>query len=287
MHHLVRVARTTPVSYLALSALLFPMPFLAGCSSSNVSDAYKPAAPITAWDDTEYASVLAEVVTPNGLVRYQLFRDNTNGVRDRLFRHIGKINAASPDNRPELFPTEADKLAYWINAYNAVCLYRVIQRGYPGNMLASVPPAAIYFTDTTSIGGKSMSLDTLEKSRVLSVGDPRVHFALNCASYSCPPLRREPFSGPKLEAQLADQGRLYLSDPRAVRAEGGDTVGLNSIFTDYYGSDFTRWYEKKFGKKGSVLDALKQFAAPDSPVQRATKFKGIGYDWDRNDANRQ
>lgn len=255
---------------------------LAGCSST-VDTQYQPAQPITKWDDSEWAAVLSQVVTPNGMVKYQEFRDDRNGVKGRLYKYIGQINAASPDNRPELFPTPADKLAYWINAYNAVCMYRVIERGYPGNMLASVPPGAIYFTDSTKIGGKSMSLDTLEKSRVLSVGDPRVHFALNCASYSCPPLRNEPFTGPKLDEQLSDQGRIYLSDPRAVRAEGGDTVGLNSIFTDYYGGDFTRWYEKKFGKKGTVLDAVKQFAAPNSPVQPATRYKGIGYNWDRNE----
>ena len=266
-----------------LAALLFPLPFLAGCSNSKVADQYKPAQPITKWDDSEWAAVLVEVVTPGGMVRYQLFRDNTGGVRDALFRHIGKINAVSPENRPELFPTENDKLAYWINAYNAVCMYRVIKRGYPGNMLASIPPGAIYFTDTTSIGGRSMSLDTLEKSKVLSAKDPRVHFALNCASYSCPPLRGEPFTGAQLDAQLTDQGRIYLSDPRAVTSDGGDTVGLNSIFTSYYRGDFTSWYERKFGKKGTVLDALKQFAAPDSPVQRATKFKGSGYNWDRNE----
>jgi hypothetical protein len=259
---------------------------LTGCGGS-VDSQFRPTAPITQWSDAEFAGVLSQVVAPNGFVRYQLLKDNRNGVRDQLFRYVGKLNEVSPENRPELFPTQADKLAYWINTYNAVCLYRVVQRGYPGNMLASVPPGAIYFTDSTPVGGKSYNLDTIEKRFVLSAGDPRVHFALNCGSYSCPPLRNEPFSGAKLDQQLKEQGLVYLSDSRAVQAKsGGSEVGLNSIFTSYYEGDFTRWYQKKFGRKGTVLDALKQFAAPDSPVQRATDFSGIGYNWDINDAGR-
>lgn len=260
--------------------------FLAGYASA-VPSQYQPTAPLTTWSDAEYADVLSQLVTPAGLVRYDGLRTNKSGVRDKLYRYVAQIGAASPENRPDLFPSDADKLAYWINAYNAICLYRVVQRGYPSNIIASVPPAAIFFTDRTPVGGKSYTLDGLEKQKVLSVGDPRVHFALNCASYSCPPLRREPFSGPQLDAQLADQGRIYLSDPRAVRRIDADTLGLNSIFTSFYPGDFASWYERTQGRKGTVLDALKLLAAPDSPVQSATRFTGIGYDWGRNDANRQ
>lgn len=256
-----------------------------GCGG-GVEQRFQPAAPLTVWDDTEWASVLSAVVAPDGLVRYQVLRENRGGARDTLYRYVARLGAASPENRPELFPTPASRLAYWINAYNAVCLYRVVERGYPGNMIASVPPAAIYFTDRTPVGGKSYSLDGLEKTHVLSAGDPRVHFALNCASYSCPPLRAEPYAGDKLDAQLADQSRRYLTDPRAVRTIDADTVGLNGIFTEYYPGDFTRWYERKTGRKGSVLDALKLLAPPESPVHKAANAKGIGYDWSRNDAAR-
>lgn len=257
----------------------------AGCSTT-VDSQFRPATTLTRWDDTEWATVLKNVVTPDGFVRYDVLRQNRDGTRDTLFRYVGKLSAASPENRPELFPTQADRLAYWINAYNAICLYRVVQRGYPGNMLASVPPGAIYFTDYTSVGGETYSLDRLEKTHVLSAGDPRVHCALNCASYSCPPLRSEPYAGAKLEQQLDDQTKNYLKDPRAVTVVDAETVGLNSIFTTYYSGDFTGWYQKKTGRKGSVLDALKLLAGPDSPVQKANDYKGTGYNWDRNDAAR-
>ena len=60
-------------------------------------------------------------------------------MRDTLYEYVGQINAASPDNRPELFPTDTDKLAFYVNAYNALCMYGVVQRGYPGNVLRPAP----------------------------------------------------------------------------------------------------------------------------------------------------
>ncbi len=267
--------RRSVLSHAAIVSLA-AMAALAGCSG-GVADKYRPTAPITRWDDSEWATVLSAVVARDGLVDYSVLKENRSGVRDTLYTYVGKLGAVSPDSDPALFPTEADKLAYWINAYNAICMYRIVERGYPGNVIASVPPAAIFFVDSTPVGGKSMTLDSLEKSKVLSKGDPRVHFALNCASYSCPPLRDEPYSGPKLNAQLAEQGRIYLSDPRAVRPIDANTVGLNNIFTDFYKGDFTRGGL-------DLLPSLKRFAAPDSPVQSATNFRSIGYDWSLNSA---
>lgn len=258
---------------------------LGGCSST-VDSKYQPKAVLTKWDDSEWQTVLKNVVTPNGMVRYEVLKENRQGTRDALFRYVGQLGAASPDNRPELFPTADDKLAYWINAYNAVCLYRVVERGYPGNMAATVgatsPVFAIYLSDSTKIGGDGFTLDALEKGRVRSTGDARIHFALNCSSYSCPPLRAEPYTGAKLQAQLDDQGRKYLSDQRGVTAIDSNTVGLNDIFATFYTGDFTSWYERKTGKKGSLLDALKLLAAPDSPIQKATDYKGTGYNWNIN-----
>jgi hypothetical protein len=278
-----QVARRARVISLT-SALIAVAALTGGGCGGSVGQEYRPTAPLSRWDDSEWATVLKNVATPDGYVKYDVLKQNTGGTRDALFRYVGKLGAVSPDNRPELFPTADDKLAYWINAYNAVCLYRVVERGYPGNMAASMPPFAIYLTDSTKIGGDSFSLDALERGRVRSVGDPRVHFALNCSSHSCPPLRAEPYSGAKLQAQLDDQGRRYLSDSRAVRDFGGGKVGLNDIFTTYYSGDFKDAYKRRTGKDGNLIESVKVFAGPDSPLQRATDVTGIGYDWGINEA---
>jgi hypothetical protein len=95
-------------------------------------------------------------------------------------------------------------------------------------------------------------------------------------------LRAEPYSGPRLQEQLNDQGRRYLSDPRAIKDYGNGKVGLNDIFTTFYGGDFKDAYKRRTGRDGSLIEAVKPYAGPDSPLQRATDVTGIGYDWDIN-----
>src|SRR5439155_26657327 len=112
------------------------------------------------------------------------------------------------------FTTEKYKLAKYFNAYTSLCMYAVYKLDYPPNLAKTVPPYAVYFFDKFPVGGVDTNLDTIEKAHVRSVGDPRVHFALNCMSHSCPPLRGEPYEGSKLDQQLDEQGKIYLSDPR-------------------------------------------------------------------------
>ena len=246
-----------------------------GCGGGAVPSQFRPADPITEFSDRPWKIVLDQVVTSDGYVRWDRIESNDKGVRDELFRYVGLIGEVSPDNRPEFFPTPNDRLAYWLNAYNAVAMYAVVKRNYPSNTLASIPPGAIYLIDSFRVGQRRMALDAMEKSKVRSVGDPRIHFALNCMSHSCPPLRQEPYEGSRLNEQLADQGHRYLSDPRAVVADGPDAVKLNDIFTKFYKSDFVQG-------DGDLLAALRPLAAADSPVQTAQRYSGMGYDWSLN-----
>ncbi|HLL89226.1 MAG TPA: DUF547 domain-containing protein [Tepidisphaeraceae bacterium] len=267
----------TRLSLVALALLVIGLP---GCAA-GVAQKFQPAAPISQWSNEDWQHVLTTVVTDDGYaVRWDDLKRNADGSRDALYRYVGQINAVSPDNRSELFPTPDDRLAYWINAYNAVTAYRVLERNLPGNLIAGTAfpiPGAIYLIDQTNVGGRGMTLDAIEKEKIRSTNDPRIHFALNCASYSCPPLRAEPYEGDKLQAQLDDQGRRYLSNPRAAKKVDDQTVALNSIFTDFYKGDFT-----KDGQE--LLTVLRRYAGPDSPVQSATKYKGMGYDWSLNRA---
>src|SRR5438045_1830178 len=80
--------------------------------------------------------------------------------------------------------------------------------------------------------------ETIEKAHVRSSSDPRVHFALNCMSHSCPPLRNEPYEGSRLDAQLMDQGKTYLSDPRGAQKGEDGTVKLSEIFAKFYTAEW-------------------------------------------------
>ena len=280
MHH----RRVVP--FFAAAALLC-LAYLgcAGCGGGRVPVEYRPQERLETWSDAEWAAVLDEVATEHGFVRWDRIENNTDGVRDRLYRYVGQLGAASPENRPDLFPSDQDKLAYYINAYNALCMYGVIERGYPGNVLRPgvIDPGALFYLDKFVVGGKSYTLNGLEREEVLDASgrDPRMHFAVNCMSFSCPPLRREPYRGDRLAEQLNEQGEVYLSDPRAaVPDDGGKTVRLNRIFTSYYRDDFTAGVEAE--GDAAVLAGVRRYAAQDSPVVGATNLQGLGYDWSLN-----
>ena len=255
-----------------------------GCGGGAVPSEFRPSGEITRWDDSLWAGVLDDVTTDDGLVRWEKLKENEGGVRDRLYEYVGLLGAASPASDPGLFPTADDRLAYHINAYNALCMYGIVRRGYPGNVLWANPavPGALFFTDQFVVGGRKTNLDSLEQRRVLDAAgrDPRLHFAVNCMSYSCPPLRREPFDGDRLDEQLDDQGDRYLTDPRAVVIDG-DKARLNSIFTNFYKGDFIDAARER-GTPDDLLSAV-QFYAPDgAPILDATDVGSQGYDWSLN-----
>ena len=257
-----------------------------GCGGGRVSGEFRPDEKLTAWDDSEWAEVLDQVATENGFVRWDQIENNTDGVRDKLFRHVGKIGAASPANRPDLFDTDEDVVAYYINAYNALCMYGVVKRGYPGNVLRPgfVDPGSLFFIDRFYVGGERMNLDTLEQKKLLdrTGRDPRLHFAVNCMSFSCPPLRQEPYSGEKLLAQLKEQGEIFLSDPRAVKRDDADTVRMNDIFTSFYRKDFVNDVDGPTRGDLALIQSVERFAKPDWPGKGATDVAGLGYQWDLN-----
>jgi Protein of unknown function, DUF547 len=271
------------VAFLLIGFAVVQLTCLFGCGG-KVPSQFRPTETVSSFTNADWATVLSKVVTEDGFVHHERIADNTDGVRDALYRYVGLIGEVSPLNRPELFPTEKDKLAYWINAYNAVCMYDVNKRGRPASIKnAGGIPYAIFYFDKFPYGGTDLTLDGVEKQYVRSVGDPRVHFALNCSSYSCPPLRAEPYEAAKLDAQFDDQGRRYLSDPRgAVR--DGDNVKLGEIFK-FYQDEFLAAYRKSSGKSDAgLLEAIQSYAGAGSPILGAKGYTFMEYDWSINQA---
>ena len=272
-HMAVRLLLFAPAAVAAL--------FTGGCGG-GVPAEFQPQGTITRFDNADWEKVLAAAVTDDGFVRYEALTENRDGVRDALYRYVGQVGAVSPDNRPDLFPGRQDKLAYYLNAYNSICMYAVLKRGLPANTLLSGLPGSIYLVDTFPVGGKGTTLHNLE-GKIREYEDPRIHFALNCMSNSCPPLRKQAYAGDALDGQLADQGERYLSDGRGAVADG-DRVKLGGIF-DMYSGDFLDAYRKRTGRKdATLLEAIKEYAPADSQVRRATGHKIMWYDWGLNRA---
>ncbi len=180
--------------------------------------------------------------------------------------------------------TQDEAIAFWVNAYNAVVVKHVLDR-YPG--IESVKAVEGFFDRFTfPVAGAELTLDEIE-GRARELGDPRVHFAVVCASTSCPDLLDEPFRGDRLEAQLAAQTRRFLADPeKGMRWEPeSGTLWLSSIFK-WYAGDFTGGSTVvAFFARGGVADWVRAQLPPEraAEIGDSVKVRYLDYDWSLND----
>lgn len=130
------------------------------------------------------------------------------------------------------------RLAFLINVYNAATLQAILTN-YPLKSIKDINGGKGPWKDANiPLLGKTTSLDAIENEMIRpEFKEPRIHFALVCAAIGCPPLRPEAYVAEKLDAQLADQTKVFLADKGKNRSDGG-TLYLSPIF-DWYGKDFS------------------------------------------------
>jgi hypothetical protein len=244
------------------------------------------------FDHALLDAVLAAHVDDRGRVDYAgLARDRAD-----LDAYYARLAAVSPDSHPALFPTEADRLAYWINAYNATVIVVVLHHypiasvrdvGYP--MFFFYPLAGFFYVQRVELGGERTNLYDLENRIIRGrFDDPRIHFALNCASISCPRLPARAFHPETLDAQLDAETRRFVSEARNVDVDPeAREVTLSAIF-DWYEDDFTGWLSRHRPDHDPTLPGyVSLYLSPE----RARALAGCGdcetrfadYDWGLND----
>ncbi len=211
--------------------------------------------------------VLAKVVDDHGRVDYKTLA----GDRADLERFLAAVAQVSPHSNPELFPAREDRLAYWLDAYDAYVLYAVTER--PAMRSVNDDATSFFYFTRYSFGGEEISLYNLENEVVRGeFAEPRVHFALNCASVGCPRLPREAFVPARLEDQLGREAREFCVDPEKVRANG-NTVEVSRIF-DWYSDDFTA--------DGGPVAFCRKWGRGDLPAPDVAEVSFITYDWTLN-----
>ena len=217
-----------------------------------------------------WSDLLQKHVTPTGTVNYQGF------IADRklLLQYLSLLS----DNPPGGNWSDEEKIAYWINAYNAFTIMLIIDH-YP---ISSIKKIAGIIPMVNSpwdikffrIGGVHFDLNTIEHDILRKDFDePRIHFAVNCASVSCPNLRGEAYSADRLEEQLTDQTRSFINDP-ARNVLFGKTLRISRIF-DWFQQDFTR-------NGRSVRQFINTYS--NQPLAADQKINFMEYDWNLNDA---
>ena len=192
-----------------------------------------------------FTEVLQQYVK-NGLVNYAVLKSDP-----KLNEYMNFLNEANPDT----ISGESEKLAFWINAYNAFTL-QVIADHYPvesindlhtgGRYLSHVLGTTIWHKEIFKVNGKEISLNTIEHEIIRKEFDePRIHFALVCAAVSCPPLRSEAYEGFKLNEQLAEQAKIFLNDSTKNKFDLKTKLAAISKIMD--------WYEKDFGNSDEEI----------------------------------
>ncbi|GAB3196424.1 DUF547 domain-containing protein [Pontibacter aydingkolensis] len=218
-----------------------------------------------------WTSLLQKHVNETGFVNYKGF------VQDSVLlnQYLKTLQTGVPD--PKTW-TQEEQLAYWINAYNAFTVKLIIDE-YPLksikdlNSIFSIPFVnSIWDKKFFRLGGEKYSLNIIEHQILRKeFEEPRIHFAINCASVSCPKLRREAYTSEQLEAQLQEQAYNFINDPFKNRLSSNNPK-LSSIFN---------WFEGDFKKNGSLVDFLNRYAK--TKIREDASISYLEYDWRLNE----
>ncbi len=212
------------------------------------------------FDHSIWQELLENNVSVNGNVDYKGFKSDTKTL---------KIYIESLSN---IMPTsdwpKNDKLAYWINAYNALTV-DLILRSYPLKSIKDIKNP--WDQRLWKLGDKLYNLNDIEHEILRKMNEPRIHFAIVCASVSCPKLQNEAFTASHLEAQLTNATKEFLADT-SKNELSENSIKLSKIF---------KWFKKDFEQKGSLIDFLNTYS--DLSISESAKKSYKDYNWNLND----
>ncbi len=241
-----------------LRALLCGVIFLASAGLSRAE--HSPQ-----WIET-YGSLLGKYVTSSG-VKYSTWKGNAADMQaiQQVVDGIAREKVSSLGKK--------EQLAFYLNAYNAWILHEALGK-YPTKSVKDL--LFTFFTgQRIKVAGEPMSFNHLEKDIIRpKFNEPRVHFALNCASRSCPPLNPEPFRADQLDGQLEKLATAFVNSTKGVDySPGKKTAALSAIFN---------WYKDDFKAVGGPLAFINKRRS--EPLPNDVKITYQDYDWSLNEA---
>ncbi|MBT8295058.1 MAG: DUF547 domain-containing protein [Gramella sp.] len=208
------------------------------------------------WDE-----LLNKHVNEDGMVNYQGFKKD----REKLNKYLKMLSAQEPD---DTWATN-ELLAYYINLYNAYTV-DLILRNYPVKSIKDINGA--WTRAFIKIGDTEISLGGIENSLLRKMNEPRIHFAINCASISCPKLLNEAFTADEMEQQLEKVTKEFMNSDKNDITK--NSARLSSIF-DWYKGDFTE-------NGTSLIDYVNKYSKVK--IDPGAKVSYLEYNWDLNEA---
>ena len=204
--------------------------------------------------------LLQKHVSEEGNVNYKGFKTDRSALND----YIKTLS----ENVPTDDWSSKEKLAYWINTYNALTVDLIVQN-YPIKSIKDIKDP--WKQRLWKLGNKWYDLDEIEHQIIRKMGEPRIHFALVCAAKSCPKLYNKAFTADNLEESLSELTREFLSDT-SKNEISENRLKLSKIF---------KWFAKDFKENGTLIDFLNLYS--DVTIAQNAKISYTTYNWELNE----
>ncbi|MGB9620177.1 MAG: DUF547 domain-containing protein, partial [Armatimonadota bacterium] len=232
--------------------------------------------PLDQVDHSVWDRLLKKYVDQNGMVNYAAWKAS-EADRTALKQYLAVLSQADTEART----SREGMLAFWINAYNALTVYGILGV-YPTSSIRNHTSKLfgynIWEDLLLPVGGKKYSLNDIEHNILRKLGEPRIHFAIVCASIGCPRLRNEAYTPAKLEEQLADNTRDFFSRRKNLQVDAAARAIRVSSILKWFGSDFGPTPQ-------AALASLLDYMPPDTKqVISSGNFSVsyLDYDWSLN-----
>ena len=244
----------------------FGLIFLAGCSTVPAS--YSPTQPLAAgaFSHQLFDRVLQAHVQDAEVDYPAILAD------PRFVQYLDDLDRVDPNSLPK-----DEQLAFWINAYNAYAIKGILDGYSPGTWVGRY----WYFIGRTyRVGGASINLYDLERAILIAqFHEPRIHFAIVCASASCPKLQTRVYGGAELSRQLEQGARQFINDPARNRFDRANRVAYLSKIFDWFTEDFE-------AKAGSLQQYVARYVSDSVLAQELAtvpyRIEFLDYDWSLN-----
>lgn len=211
-------------------------------------------------DYKNYALFLKKYVSNSGNVSYDKIKANKT--------ELEAIANQLTDSRPTDKWSKNEKMAFYINVYNVFTIKSIVDN-YPVKSIKDI--SNVWDKKIIPQGKILYSLSDIENKILRKMGDPRIHFAINCASFSCPKLENEAYIADKLEKQLETGAKEFINDKTKNNISASE-IKLSNIF-DWYSSDFK-------DDSGSVIDFLNKYS--NIKIDKKAKTRFLDYNWSLN-----
>ncbi len=234
--------------------------FLVGCPSETEIPLNFSGDIVQSINHDNWDSLLKKHVDDSGNVDYKNFKNDF----DQLHGYLDYLAKNPISNTAQ----KEERLAYYINLYNAGTVQLILEN-YPLESIKDI--SSPWGKDWLMIGDNKYSLGEIEHDMLRKMNEPRIHFAINCASFSCPKLLNEALMAPKIEEQLEKATSGFINDPTKNKIIA-NSVELSKIF---------KWYKGDFTEKNSLIDYINKYS--DKEISNDSEIDYLTYDWRLNE----